>query len=106
MRYAARNGYFCSPKKISAKKIAEHFNIESFNIGNQKAVVTIFGLANTIIRVLESKSPIIYSRKDYVDVELRIPSVRKAKELLDFEAKVDMEEGIRLAAEYYRSQMK
>ncbi|MHA1822026.1 MAG: helix-turn-helix domain-containing protein [Promethearchaeota archaeon] len=25
--YAARNGYFCSPKKISAKKIAEHFGI-------------------------------------------------------------------------------
>lgn len=76
---------------------------ESFNIGNQKAVVTIFGLANTVIRVLESASPIVYSKKDYADVELRVPSVRKAKELLGFEAQVDMEEGIRFTADYFRS---
>src|SRR5207247_54300 len=31
---------------------------ESFNIGNQRAVTTIYGLANTVIRVLESKSEI------------------------------------------------
>lgn len=76
---------------------------ESFNIGNQKAVVTIYGLANTVVRVLNSKSAITFSNKDYADVELRIPSVRKAKELLGFEAKVDLEEGIRRTAEYYRS---
>ena len=77
---------------------------ESFNIGNQKAVVTIFGLANTIVRVLDSKSSIVFTRKDYADVELRVPSVRKARELLGFEAKVDLEEGIRRTAEYYRGQ--
>jgi UDP-glucose 4-epimerase len=75
---------------------------ESFNIGNQKAVVTIYGLANTVVRVLNSKSPIIFARKDYADVELRIPSVQKALELLGFEAKVDLEEGIRRTADYYR----
>ena len=75
---------------------------ESFNIGNQKAVVTIYGLANTVIRVLDSKSPIVFTRKDYVDVELRVPSVRKACELLGFKAKVDLEEGIRRTATYYQ----
>lgn len=78
---------------------------DSFNIGNQKAVVTIYGLANTVVRVLGSQSPIIFTRKDYADVELRIPSVSKARELLGFEAKVDLEDGIRRTAEYYRSQM-
>ena len=78
---------------------------ESFNVGNQKAVVTIYGLANTVLRVLDSKSPIAYILKDYVDVELRVPSVRKARELLGFEAKVGLEEGIRLTAEYYRNKM-
>ncbi len=77
---------------------------ESFNIGNQKAVVTIYGLANTIVRVLDSRSPIIFTRKDYADVELRIPSVHKAKELLGFEARVDLEEGVRRTAEYFQSQ--
>jgi UDP-glucose 4-epimerase len=79
---------------------------ESFNIGNQRAVVTIYGLANTIVRVLHSESPIRFSRKDYVDVELRIPAVQKARELLDFEARVDLEEGIQCTAEYYKKVMK
>ncbi len=78
---------------------------ESFNIGNQKAVVTIYGLANTVVRVLNSKSPIRFTRKDYVDVELRIPMVKKAYEMLGFEAKIDLEEGIRRSADYYRQQV-
>ena len=75
---------------------------EAFNIGNQRAVVTIYGLANTVIRVLDSQSPVIFTRKDYVDVELRIPAVNKARDLLGFEAKIDLEEGITRTAEYYR----
>jgi len=35
-------------------------------------------------------------------VELRIPSVKKARELLDFEAKVDLEEGIQRTAASYK----
>jgi len=74
---------------------------ESFNIGNQRAVTTIYGLANTVIRVLDSKSSIVFIRKDYADVELRVPSVRKAQELLGLAAKIDLEEGIRKTADYY-----
>lgn len=75
---------------------------ESFNIGNQRAVTTIYGLANTVIRVLNSKSSIEFIKKDYADVELRVPSVRKAYELLGLEAKIDLDEGIRRTADYYR----
>ena len=75
---------------------------ESFNIGNQRAVVTIYGLASAVVRVLHSESDIIFTRKDYADVELRIPSVKKARELIGFEAKIDLEEGIRRTADYYR----
>ena len=75
---------------------------ESFNIGNQKAVETIYGLANTVVRVLHSRSRIVFSPREYVDVELRVPSVRKARELLNFEAKVDLETGISMTAEFYR----
>ncbi len=77
---------------------------ESFNIGNEKAVITVYGLANTVVRVLNSTSPIVFTRKDYLDVELRVPSVKKARELLGFEAKIDLEDGIRCTADYYRSQ--
>ncbi len=83
----------------------EHPNAvgEAFNIGNQRAIVTIYGLASAVIRVLGSKSDIRFTRKDYADVELRIPSVQKARELIGFEAKVDLEDGIRRTAEYYRT---
>ena len=76
---------------------------ESFNIGNSRAVVTIFGLAQTVVRVLGSQSNIRFTHKAYADVELRVPSVKKARELIGFEAKVDLEEGIRQTAEFYRS---
>jgi UDP-glucose 4-epimerase len=52
---------------------------------------------------LDSHSPIVFTFKDYVDVELRIPSVGKAREVLGFEAKIDLEEGIRRTADYYRT---
>ena len=78
---------------------------EAFNIGNARAVVTILGLAETVVRVLGSQSRIRFTRKDYADVELRVPSVRKARERLGFEAKVDLEEGIAKTAEFYRQTM-
>lgn len=78
---------------------------ESFNIGNQRTTTTIYGLASTVVRVLNSKSTISFIRKDYVDVELRVPAVRKAADLIGFEAKVDLDEGIRRTAEFYRSQL-
>ena len=76
---------------------------ESFNIGNIRAVTTIYGLANTVIRVLGSKSKVSFTRKDYVDIELRVPSVQKAREVIGFEAKVDLEEGVLKTAEFYRT---
>jgi UDP-glucose 4-epimerase len=76
---------------------------ESFNIGNARAVTTIYGLASAVVRVLGSSSSIEFVRKDYADVELRVPSVDKARDRLGFEARVDLEEGILLAADYYRA---
>jgi UDP-glucose 4-epimerase len=72
---------------------------EVFNIGSARAVVTIYGLANTVIRVLGSSSKVLFTRKDYADVELRIPDVRKALEVLGFEAEVELEDGIRRTAD-------
>ena len=75
---------------------------ESFNIGNIRSVVTIYGLANTVIRVLGSKSTIRFADPISADVQLRIPSVDKAREMLGFAAKVDLEEGISRTAEVAR----
>jgi UDP-glucose 4-epimerase len=76
---------------------------ESFNIGNHRTVTTIYGLANTVIRVLDSSSKIRFAPRSSADIELRIPHVDKAREVLGFEARVDLEEGIQRTAEYFRS---
>ena len=76
---------------------------QSFNIGNPRAVTTVYGLANTIIRVLGSTSSVRWVWKDYTDIELRVPSTEKARERLGFEAKIDLDEGIRRTGDYYRA---
>lgn len=74
---------------------------ESFNIGNARAVTTIYGLAQTVCRVLNSKSKILFEKPLSADIELRIPETKKAEMLLDFKAKTDLEEGILLTADWY-----
>jgi UDP-glucose 4-epimerase len=78
---------------------------ESFNIGNARAVTTILGLAETVCRVLASRSRIVFRDALSADIELRIPSVRKAKELIGFQAGVDLSEGILRTAEWYRAHL-
>lgn len=75
---------------------------ESFNIGNARAVTTILGLAETVCRVLESKSEIIFRPALSTDIELRIPSVQKARDLMGFNANVDLQAGILKTAQWYR----
>jgi len=73
---------------------------QSFNIGNARAVITILGLAQTVCRVLDSKSKIVFDPPLSADIALRIPSVEKTKEFLGFKAQVDLEEGIKRTAEW------
>ncbi|GAE64699.1 NAD-dependent epimerase/dehydratase family protein [Chryseobacterium indologenes] len=76
---------------------------ESFNLGNQRTVITTLGLAESVCRVLKSSSKIMFKEALSADIEMRIPSVTKTREILGFEAKVDLEEGILRTAEYFKS---
>jgi UDP-glucose 4-epimerase len=78
---------------------------QSFNIGNARAIVTILGLAEMVCRILKSESKIIFKPALSADIELRIPSVEKAQQLLGFKAKVDLEEGIRKTAEWIEKEL-
>jgi UDP-glucose 4-epimerase len=74
---------------------------QCFNIGNERSVQTIYVLAKTVVRVLGTGSDIRFVRRDHADVSLRIPSARKARDILGFAAKVDLEDGIRRTADFY-----
>jgi len=75
---------------------------QSYNIGNARAVITVLGLAQTVCRVLNSKSKIIFKDALSADIGLRIPSVKKIEEDLGFKARIDLEEGIARTAEWFR----
>lgn len=76
---------------------------QSFNIGNARAVITTLGLAQTVCRVLNSKSKILFRDQLSADIELRIPSVEKTEKVLGFKAKVDLDEGILKTAEFFKT---
>jgi UDP-glucose 4-epimerase len=76
---------------------------ESFNIGNARAITTILGLAEAVCRVLKSNSKIIFKPALSADIELRIPSVKKAEKILGFKANVDLEEGVLRTAEWIKN---
>jgi dTDP-glucose 4,6-dehydratase len=75
----------------------------TFNIGNPRATITISMLAHLIKTISNSKSEIVYVPKNYVDVELRIPSIEKSKNILGYTPRYDLNEGLEKTVEWYRS---
>jgi UDP-glucose 4-epimerase len=82
----------------------EHPNAvgESFNVGNARSAVTIYDLAQRIKRLTGCPGELVFQPLHYMDVELRIPNVDKARELLGFEAKVELDEGLERTIAWYR----
>jgi len=78
---------------------------QSFNLGNARAITTILGLAQEVIRILKSDSKIIFEAPLSADIAIRIPSVIKAKEILGFQANVDLEEGVLNTAKWIKANL-
>lgn len=80
----------------------EGTNAQIFNLGNPDEY-TVKELAEKIVQLTNSKSNIEYSenfRKD--DPMRRRPDIAKAKETLDWQPKVSLEEGLQKTIEYYK----
>ena len=75
---------------------------QAFNIGNPRATVTIYDLAQRIRRLIGAEVEIVFQPLHYADVELRIPNVEKAREVLGFEPRVDLDDGLERTIAWYR----
>jgi UDP-glucose 4-epimerase len=75
---------------------------QTFNVGNARSTVTILDLAERIKRLTGCPGEIVFRPLHYSDVEVRIPNVSKARELLGFEARVDLDEGLSRTIAWYR----
>lgn len=78
---------------------------ETFNIGNPRSTLTIYNLAREVVRLSESASAIKFVKWDFPDVDLRIPNIDKARNLLNYEPGVDLEDGLLRTIEWYRKQV-
>ena len=80
---------------------AEH---DPINIGNP-VEMTIKQIAETIIRMTGSKSRIIYKPLPTDDPKQRRPDITRARTLLNWEPKVQLEEGLVRTIEYFRTKV-
>src|SRR5262252_2293962 len=75
------------------------------NIGNP-VEMTIKQIAETIIRMTGAKSRIIYKPLPTDDPKQRRPDISRAREILGWEPKVQLEEGLVKTIEYFRTKVK
>jgi len=76
----------------------EHFPV---NIGNPEEF-TIIDCARRVIEITGSTSRIRYENLPQDDPKQRKPDITKAKTLLGWEPKIDLETGLRMSLEYFR----
>ncbi|MEK6868727.1 MAG: NAD-dependent epimerase/dehydratase family protein, partial [Nanoarchaeota archaeon] len=76
---------------------------EVFNIGNPEATSTTLQTAETIKRISNSKSKIEFKELKYPEVNIRVPSIEKARRILGFSPKVSLEQGIRKTIDWYQN---
>jgi len=76
---------------------------QAFNIGNPRGAVTIYDLAQRIKRLSGAEGEIVFQPLHYADVELRIPNVKKAREVLGWEPAVELDEGLEKTIAWYRT---
>ncbi len=76
---------------------------QAFNIGNPRGAVTIYDLAQRIKRLSGAAGEIVFQPLHYADVELRIPNVKKAREVLGWEPAVELDDGLEKTIAWYRA---
>jgi dTDP-glucose 4,6-dehydratase len=74
---------------------------EPVNIGNPTEF-TILECAQQVLAVTQSKSRIRYEPLPVDDPKQRRPDISKAKRLLGWEPKIDLETGLRMSLDYFR----
>ena len=74
------------------------------NIGNPQEM-TLLELAKRIIRLAGSRSEIVFRPLPEDDPKVRQPDITRARTLLNWEPRVDTDEGLKLTMEYFRDKL-
>ena len=85
-------------------RLLESDEHEPTNIGNPSEI-TIKEFAERIRRLTGTKSEIVYKPLPQDDPKQRCPDITKARRILKWEPKVNLEEGLRLTLEYFQTKI-
>ena len=94
--------------------LSEEANGDVFNIGNAKEPITMKELAQKTIQLIGAKEEQIEfvqlnekecDRSKEREIHKRIPDTKKAKDILGFEAKISLEEGMKRIIEFKKARM-
>jgi len=77
---------------------------EPVNIGNPHEL-TIEEIARTIVRLVGSRSQIVYRPLPVDDPKQRQPDITRARTLLGWQPEVSLEDGLRTAIEYFKTKV-
>jgi nucleoside-diphosphate-sugar epimerase len=78
---------------------------EDFNIGNPQNTLTILQLAHEVIRVTGKSVPIDLVESPCPDIEIRVPSLDKARQILGYKPSCDLNRGLQLTTKWYRENL-
>lgn len=81
---------------------ADRVRAQSFNIGNPAEPVTIRELAEKIVKLTGSASPIEFVSHEGEDVRYRRPSIEKAARELGYKPNWSLEDGLRATIDWFR----
>jgi nucleoside-diphosphate-sugar epimerase len=75
----------------------------AFNIGNPQGTITNLELARMIVRLTNSRSDIVFKPHPGPEVDLRVPSIEKAQQLLGYNPQISLEAGIARTIPWYQA---
>jgi nucleoside-diphosphate-sugar epimerase len=78
---------------------------EDFNIGNPQNTLTVLQLAREVLNVTGSSVPIELTESPFPDIEIRVPSLDKARQILGYQPRYELRQGLELTTEWYRKHL-
>ena len=81
------------------------FTVKIPNNANPRNTLTIYDLGKRVIELLGSKSRVRFAAIDFSDIDVRVPRLRKAEELLGFRPRYEIDEAILRTARWYREHL-
>ena len=78
---------------------------EDFNIGNPVNTLTVLQLAQEVVEVTGHRVPINLVPSPFPDIEIRVPSLEKARLILGYQPAYSLRRGLQLTVDWYTKHM-